>query len=146
VTTNVLKRVIDTLKVIDGNLTEVRTVINFPVFETGYACQTCFDKLYSIKYIDNKGNIHRGIEQLHAPVNTVKEKTSKGVHVVPATRAIVTTRDDNYARGREGTPRYTAVILDHGEIVEEWKTLPLAKPDPEPIDAKAYHYFRRGAR
>jgi len=142
-----VQKVIDTVRVIEDVLTEVRTVISFPVYSTGFCCKSCVDKLYEAKYYDNDGNLHRGIEILDRPINTTKETVTKNhrtvTHVVPADRSsTATSRDDNLPRGKNKVKSTALVVSDDGKKVVQWKTTPIRKAK-ETIDGRAYDALRK---
>ena len=139
---DMVQKVIDTARVIEGVLTEVRTVVSFPVYSTGFCCKSCVDKLYEAKYYDNDGNLHRGIEILDQPINTTKETVTKGhrtiTHVVPADRSSsAKSRDDNLPRGKTTVKSTALVVSDDGKEVVQWKTTPIREAK-ETIDGRAY--------
>lgn len=141
--TNVGSKVIEGLRDIHGVITEYRTVIHFPVFETGYCCKTCFEVRWIDKYFDTYGNVHRGIELLDPPVVKVKEAVTRHhkttMHSVPETRLIRPSREDALPRGREKVVSVTTVEVDcDGEEVEWVTTLPKAPKNTEPVDPTAY--------
>lgn len=128
-----------------------RVIIGFPVYKTGDCCKACTDKLYADTYIDKDGNIVRGILIMDRPVNKIKESYSKGhrevSHTVPEARGHRNRKDEDQARGKGVVKRHTQIFLDKGgtESEEEWV---ISKPRPiqEPVDPKAYGYFRIGRK
>lgn len=143
VVVDMIKKVIESVKTIDGRLVETRMVIHFPVFKTGYACKQCFDLLWASRYYDVNGFLHRGMEVLERPINKTTETVTKNhrtvKHVVPLER-VSSSRDDNLPRGKEEVKSTTVVFHDRktGEEVEEWKTNEFIQP-PEPVDGMAYN-------